>query len=346
MTHRTFWTQGMPRLAVALSVLSLVACKDSNSASSGPLAASPTLVAQASEPAAQPANQAKQDDPVIAALGEAKVHKSELNALLSALSPDQLEQLKLNRSGLEQWLRERLAEKALYQQALAQRWDEQARIRQSLELAKQQLVVQSYLASVSQAPESYPSDAEIKQAYDSNQAALQVPAQYRVEQLFFPLTGQAEVDVSMKRMLDEASQQAKQGKNGFSAIGKDLEQRSQGMVTRTETPLVPLTQLLPEVRVVLERLKKGQVSDPVRSQSGWHLLHVLEAQESRPASFEEVQPELKRLLRQQRQQEIALSYLNGMLDTGTVSINGAELRQVLGEPAQLPGSAQAATAQP
>lgn len=346
MTHSTFWPRSMIGLATVLSALSLAACKDSNSASSEQAAIHPNTVAQSIESDAKVLSTAVQEDPVIAALGDAQVRRSELNAILASLSPEQLEQLKVNRSGIEQWLRERLAEKALYQQALAQSWDKQDRIQQSLELAKQQLVVRSYLASVSQAPDSYPNEADIKQAYERNQAALQVPAQYRVEQLFFPITGQAELDAGMKRLLDEAGQQAKQSKNGLSLLGKELEQRSQGMVTRSETPLVPVTQLLPEVQAALGSLKKGQVSEALRSQTGWHILHVLEVQAARPATYDEVQPELRRLLREQRQQEIALSYLHGMLDTGTVSINGAELRQALDTPVQAAGILSSASVQP
>lgn len=327
MTYRSLWLNHMSRLVLGLSLLGLAACKDSNSASTpAQNSASTSIPAAQAITATEPA---ANEDPVLAALGNATVRRSELSALLARLSPAQLEQLRLNRSGLEQWLRERLAEKALYQQALAQNWDKQPQVSQGLDLAKQQLVVQSYLASVSQAPDSYPSAEETKQAFERNQSALMIPPQYRIEQLFFPITGQADVDAQMRALADEASKKAKQEKATLTALESELHQRTQGLVNRSETPLTPVTQVLPEVRAELEALKVGQVSGVVRSQGGWHVLRVLEMQEGRAASYEEVKPELKRLLREQRQQEIALSYLSGMLDTGTVSINGAALRQAL-----------------
>lgn len=333
MTSSKIWPSRLTRLALALSVSALVACKDSNGASSPDTTPSAPAQEITLAQAGSQAPALAQADPAVASLGDIDVRRSEVEALLASLAPAQLEQLTQNRAGLEQWLRERLAEKALYQQALTQNWDKEPRIRQGLEMAKQQLVVQSYLASVSQAPAAYPSQDELKQAFEQNKSALQVPAQYRIEQIFFPASGQAEQDKQMQDLAQETSQQAKQSKNGLKTVGAELEKRSQGVVTRTETPLVPLSQLLPEVRSSLAGLKQGQTSELVRSQAGWHLLNVLETKPARPATFEEVEPELKRVLREQRQQEIAMSYLNGMLDTGTVSINGAQLRDLLDKPA-------------
>ena len=47
------------------------------------------------------------------------------------------------------------------------------------------------------------------------------------------------------------------------------------------------------------------------------------------ATFEEVAPRLRELLRAQRQEQVAKAYVEGMFDTATLSIDGAALNQVL-----------------
>ncbi|WZB72439.1 hypothetical protein WJ968_14575 [Achromobacter xylosoxidans] len=56
----------------------------------------------------------------MATLGAVQVDRDELQRQLQALPPQARAQLKDNRAGLDQWLRARLAEKALIEQARVQ----------------------------------------------------------------------------------------------------------------------------------------------------------------------------------------------------------------------------------
>lgn len=317
------------RVAVSASLVLFSACKDSNGETSSK-AAAPVQDAQTKPQVAVagPAPVAPVQEAAVARLGQVQVGADELALQLKGITSAQYQLLQQNRGSLEQWLRERLAEKALYEQALNQGWDDKPEIRQSVEQARRQLIVQSYLQSVSQPPESYPSDAELTQTYERNQAALQVPARYRIEQLFLPFTGQSDSDGKLKAQADEIVQKIRKSGN-FAAVAQDLEKQAPGQVSRSETPLLPLEQLLPETRAAIAQLKTGQISEPVRSASGWHVLHLLHGEPARAATLDEVRGQLVRLMREQRQQDIAFSYLNGLLDTGTVTIDGGELSKVL-----------------
>lgn len=314
------------RLAMGASLVLLSACKDSNGEPSAqPAQAEQNAPAQPATAAAPPA---AGSEIAVARLGQVQVGAEELALQLQGISRAQYQLLQQNRASLEQWLRQRLAEKALYEQALNQGWQDKPEVRRSLEQARRQLIVQSYLHSVSQPPDAFPSEDELTQTYERNKAALQVPARYRVEQLFLPFTGQADSDGKLKAQADELVQKMRKSGN-FSAVVQELEKQSPGLASRSETPLLPLEQLLPETRAAIAQLKTGQVSDPVRSSSGWHVLHLLQSEPSRAATLDEVRAQLTRLMREQRQQDIAFSYLNGLLDTGTVTIDGGELTKVL-----------------
>ena len=80
---------------------------------------------------------------------------------------------------------------------------------------------------------------------------------------------------------------------------------------------------------MVPKLKVGTVSDPVQSVAGYHIIKLVEQQPARAATFEEVAPRLRELLRAQRQEQVAKAYVEGMFDTATLSIDGAALNQVL-----------------
>lgn len=118
-------------------------------------------------------------EPAVARLGALQVAPDELKALLAEVPAETRAQLSENRDALERWMRARLAEKALYEQASAQDWQQRPQVKTLIDAAARQIVLRTYLESVSTVPEDYPSDAELQAAYQANKAQLAVPALYR-----------------------------------------------------------------------------------------------------------------------------------------------------------------------
>ena len=90
-----------------------------------------------------------------------------------------------------------------------------------------------------------------------------------------------------------------------------------------------LTQLTPQARPVVERLKTGQVSAPVQSAEGFHILKLADVRAASVAPYEQVKDQLRAALRAQRQERAAKAYLEGVLNAGTVSIDGAAVNAAL-----------------
>lgn len=60
-----------------------------------------------------------------------------------------------------------------------------------------------------------------------------------------------------------------------------------------------LGQMVPEFETAVQTLKVGQVSDPVKSQFGWHLIKLNETRESSAPALDQARPEIENQLRQQ-----------------------------------------------
>ncbi|WP_054061490.1 peptidylprolyl isomerase, partial [Pseudomonas asplenii] len=248
--------------------------------------------------------------------------------LFAALPQASREQLRSNRGALESWLRTRLAEKAVLEQADAQGWRQRPEIEQQTRAATEQIVFRNYMASVSQVPADYPSDEELQQAYDSGKSQWQTPALYRVSQIFLAVPDQQSLE-SVRRQAVDLSRKAQAAPGEFAALATQYSQDRETASRGGDTGLQPLEQLMPQVRGALSRLKVGQVADPVQSPAGFHIVRLTELQPARTATLDELRDRLREALRAQRQQQIAKAYLEGMLNTATLSIDGAVLNQVL-----------------
>nr|WP_290444617.1 MULTISPECIES: peptidylprolyl isomerase [unclassified Pseudomonas] len=266
--------------------------------------------------------------PALASLGQQKVGSGELKALIAQLPEDARANLRGDRPALEAWIRARLAEKALYQQAEAQGWLQRPEIQAQTRAATEQIVLRDYLNSVSQVPDDYPSEAELKQAYEAGKAGLQLPVRYRLSQIFLRLENPRD-DEALRKQAQALAKQAQAGDADFAALAREHSQDTGTAARGGDTGLQALAQLLPEVRGVVPRLKVGAVSEPVQSAAGYHIIKLVEQQPARAATLEEVAPRLRQLLRAQRQEQVAKAYVEGMFDSATLSIDGAALNQVL-----------------
>ncbi|QXI25835.1 peptidylprolyl isomerase [Pseudomonas vanderleydeniana] len=266
--------------------------------------------------------------PAVARLGNQQVAPEELKALFAAMPAESREQLRTNRGALESWIRTRLAEKAVLEQADAQGWRQRPEIEQQTRAATEQIVFRNYLASVSQVPADYPNAEELQQAYESGKSQWQTPALYRVSQIFLAVSDPQSLE-SVRKQAVELSRKAQVAPGEFAALATQYSQDRETAKRGGDTGLQPLQQLVPEVRGALSRLKVGQVADPVQSPAGFHIVKLTELQPSRTATLDELRDRLREALRAQRQQQIAKAYLEGMLNTATLSIDGAVLNQVL-----------------
>lgn len=301
--------------------------------------ANATAKPQANSPQPQPAT-------AIATLGAVRVDRDELLRQLQALPPQARQQLQDNRAGLEQWLRARLAEKALIEQARAQGWQDQPEIRRAVQAAEERIVMQSYLESVSRAPDGYPTNADLQAAYERAKPQLAVPAQYHVSQIFLPAPlGDADAVAAARKQAQDLVRRAQAPKADFAALAqansRDETTRAQG----GDIGFVPLAQLTPEMRPVVQQMKAGDVSAPVQSAAGFHILKLTALQPAGVTPFDQVSQQLRVALRSQRQELAARAYMEGLLNAGTVSIDGAALNAAFEQStAATPGPASVARA--
>ncbi|WDU65481.1 peptidylprolyl isomerase [Pseudomonas poae] len=266
--------------------------------------------------------------PAVARLGNQQIDLPELKSVLASLPAESREQLRGNRGALETWLRSRLAQKAVLEQADAQGWRQRPEVEQQTRAATEQIVFRDYMLSVSQVPADYPSAAELQQAYDSGKAQWVTPPLYRVSQIFLAVNDPQTLD-AVRRQAQDLSRRAQAAPGDFAALATQFSQDPDTAARGGDSGMQPLQQLVPQVRDAVARLKVGAVSEVVQSSAGFHVLKLTGQQPARTATLEELRPRLTEALRAQRQEQIAKAYLEGMLNTATLSIDGAELNKVL-----------------
>lgn len=271
-------------------------------------------------------------DKVVASAGSVSIGQNEITRLLQGMPEAERTAIKNNRAGVENWLRQRVASESLLREAQSKGWADRPEVKAKVDAAVREvtarIVSTAYLESVAQVPATYPSDAEVKAAYEQGKANFNLPATYRVAQIYLASNGGDAAATTKLR--EEAKKLASQARGGdFAALARSRSQDPRSAERGGEVGMLPLEQMLPEVREAVAKLKVGQVSEPVQSPSGFHIVKLLETQPARTATLEEIKPRLQTALRDQRQQQLIQAHMAGLVPAGSLKIDSAALDAAL-----------------
>lgn len=279
------------------------------------------------------AAQAPSAGPAVAQLGSVAIAQSEVESLLQGLPEAQRNALKSQPAGLQDWLQQRVASEALLREAQQKQWAERPEVKARIDAAqreiRERIVSSSYLDAVTQLPADFPSAAQLQAAYEQARPQLQLPATYQVAQIFLalPADSAAEALATLRAKAVELATQARSG--DFAALAKAHSQDPRSAAQGGDVGALPLAQMLPEMRESVARLKPGQVSEPLQSAAGLHVLKLLATQPARVATLEEAGPRLQAALRTQRRQELANAVFARLAPAGSIRIDSAALDAVL-----------------
>lgn len=261
-----------------------------------------------------------------AGVGTVTISQGEVERLLRGASAAERTALKANPALLDAWLRQRLATEALLDEARRKAWAERPEVKAAVEAAvaevTQRIVLSSYLESLAALPAAFPSDADLAAAYAQGKANFGLPASYRVAQIYLAApSGDA---AGLSKLRGEAQALALQARSGdFAELARRRSDDAGSAARGGEVGMLPLAQLLPELRTPVAQLKVGEVTDAVPTSTGYHIVKLMEIAPPRVATLEEMKPQLQAALRQQRQQQLVQDHMASLAPAASVHIDTA-----------------------
>jgi peptidylprolyl isomerase len=271
---------------------------------------------------------------VVAQRGNVRLTAADVRDLLDRADPALRAQLAANPAAFNGFVRDRLLAQTLLAEARAKGWDQRPEVAARVRDAYDTVIVQTYLASLTQPDPSYPGEAEIAAAYEANKPRLMLPRQYRLAQiavLVAPNAGK-EADEEAHRKIQDIRQQLGKPHADFAEIARRFSQDRGSAGHAGEPAWVREDALLPAVREAVGGLAENAVSEPIRSPDSWHVVKLLATRPAGPASLAEARDGLVQALRQARAQQAARAYLDGLLSQEPIQINEIDLARRVAAP--------------
>jgi peptidyl-prolyl cis-trans isomerase D len=163
-------------------------------------------------------------------------------------------------------------------------------------------------------------EADLKTYYEQNQAKYAQPEQRRASHILIAVpknASQADKDKA-KAKAQELLAQVKKNPDSFAEVAKKNSQDPGSAKNGGDLDWQTRGAFVKPVEDAIFSLKKGEISNVVESDFGYHIIKLTDVREGKQKSYEEVRPELEAQLQQQQAQrkfaEVAETFSNSVYE--------------------------------
>lgn len=266
---------------------------------------------------------------VLGRIGDIEVTTDQLRESLAGLEGANTNTAN-NPQALGQYARALLLQRLVLQQAREQKWDQDPAVIARMVRAREAALSESYLESKSKPDASYPSEQEIKDAYEANKSKLLIPKSYELAQIFIesPEGGDPAAQAKAKSKLEEIRKQLSAKDADFSSIARNSSDEKSSAQNGGKIGWLAENQIQPEIRSKLPNLKLKAVSEPIRLNAGWHIIKLLDVREARPPTLDEISDNLVTSMREEKSRELRQNFIAELLKKHPLAINEIELMKL------------------
>jgi peptidyl-prolyl cis-trans isomerase C len=234
-----------------------------------------------------PAARAQADDPVVARVNGTDIRQSDL-----ALAEEDLGSNvpQMTPEAKRDYLVTFVADMMLVAKAAeARKMGDSDDFKRKAAYARTKLLMEQLLQTEAKAAVN---EAAMRKVYDDAIGQMKKEPEVRARHILVETEDEAKaVVVELKKGTDFAELAKTKSKDPGSQDGGDL-----GYFTKD--------QMVPEFSEVAFKLEKGALSDPVKSQFGWHVIKVEDKRERQPPEFDKVKDQLENFLVRKSQSEL------------------------------------------
>ncbi len=138
------------------------------------------------------------------------------------------------------------------------------------------------------------SDDDLKKIYDQNILQYEVPNRFHAQHILFLTTGKTDAEVEeIKKLATDVLAQAKKKGANFEELAKKYSEDPGSKTKGGDLDWLVQGQTVPEFEKAAFSLNKGQISDLIRTQYGFHIIKLIDKEAAHTKSFDEVKDSIR-----------------------------------------------------
>jgi peptidylprolyl isomerase len=264
------------------------------------------------------AGAAAADDAVIANLGSQPVKAADIKDFLDTLNPAQREQAARDPTVMVQIVRTAIGRNLVIAEAEKQGWDKKPEVAAQIARARLEVVIGTYIGSVTTPPPGFPSDEDIRTVYDANRDRFH---QYHLAHIYLaePPGSPVETINAIEIKARDIAKKAKAKGADFAALARANSDEAATAPKGGDLGWLAESQIaVPEVLGAVMATPVKGVTEPIHAAGGWHIMEVLGVKPADPA---QVHDQIANLLRANKAAQNQAAYLDKLLADKQLTVN-------------------------
>ena len=162
-------------------------------------------------------------------------------------------------------------------------------------------------------------DDQAKTFYDSNIQEFEQPETVKASHILFMVDPDASADVVKQKeaAAAKAAERAAAGED-FTKLAKELSEEPGASESGGDLGFFPKDRMVPEFAEAAFAQKVGDISKPVKSQFGWHVIKVTDKKAAGTLPFDQVKEQVVSYLKSTNQREAVQAVLNKLKESAKI----------------------------
>jgi len=200
-----------------------------------------------------------------------------------------------------------------------------------MKLSAENVLRETYLNKLinGKIPADFPSDEQVHQYYDKNKDSFFIAERVHVWQIFLRTDPEAnkEQTALVEKRINKIRQEILDKKINFADAAFRYSEHGPSKATGGYMGLIKVSELKPELSDVILKLPEGQLSEPIKSDSGFHLLERGAVVPKQDVSFDQVKDQIHELLIKQAKAQLRQAIYNQAAKTYPVDLQENTIEQ-------------------
>jgi peptidyl-prolyl cis-trans isomerase C len=166
------------------------------------------------------------------------------------------------------------------------------------------------------------SDAEVKAFYDEHPESFKQPEMVRASHILImvPQDAKPEVVAEKKKLIDAAAARVAKGED-FNKVASEVSEDPSAKQNGGDLNFFAKGQMVPEFSDAAFKLEKGKVSDPVKTQYGFHIIKVTDKKDAKTVTFDEAKEKITGYLKEQKKRAAVNELIASVREKADVKVN-------------------------
>jgi peptidyl-prolyl cis-trans isomerase C len=259
----------------------------------------------------------KEDRKPVATVDGEKISVQEFNAELDKI-PMNMKMMVASQSGKKDFLDRLIVKKLLLKEAKKENLEKEKEFQDRLVDIREQLIIESLLKKKVNT-EAKSTDEDLQKYYDAHKEEFKKEREIQTRQIV----------VKTEQEAKEIQARIAKGED-FAELARKYSIDPSAKTTGGDIGFHPKGTLIPEFEEAAFKLAKvGQVSPPVKTQLGYHIIKLEGEKAGSYVPFQEVKDFVKQKMTQEKQTEVLRKYLEDLKKSAKIVINEDTLKETV-----------------